>query len=152
MMHCKFPHCRTTGQRTLPRCVQITSSGESASVWEDKDLTFYTSIFNVLALTWTSVVMLAGHIEHSLWWGRAVESSVSSSVCQQVLQPRLPRLWALTTQRKGCSCIETYVAFSNAYDAINHSGNLPADQIFNILSQEPLQNCVRATQIALIDK
>lgn len=106
MMHCKFPHCRTTGQRTLPRCVQITSSGESASVWEDKDLTFYTSIFNVLALTWTSVVMLAGHIEHSLWWGRAVESSVSSSVCQQVLQPRLPRLWALTTQRKGCSCIE----------------------------------------------
>lgn len=38
-----------------------------------------------------------------------------------------------------CSSITT-IPFFNNKEALNHSGIIPADQIFNILSQEPLQN------------
>lgn len=95
-MHCKFPHRRTTAQTTLPRCAPIASSGGSASVWAHKNLMF------PIPTHATCQFLVCYRLEHSLWWGRAGESSVSSSVCHQVLPPRLPRLRALTTRRKGC--------------------------------------------------
>lgn len=95
-------------------------------------------------LTWASVLIFPNLIEDSPWSGPAVESFVSSSVCLQALQPRRPRLWALTAQGKSCSLVEICFLLSEVF--ISLSCNLPADQIFNILSQEPLQNCEGETQ------
>lgn len=44
------------------------------------------------------------------------------------------------------------LSFSNAQHGFSCCGNLPADQIFNILSQEPLQNCMGNHTIASTDK
>lgn len=136
-MHCKPPRCRTTGQMTLPRCVRITSSGESASVWQQPS--HWSNM-----LTSASVSIFSNLIEDSPWSGPAVESFASSSVCLQALQPRRLRLWALTAQEKSFSLVE--ICFLLSEVLISLSCNLPADQIFNILSQEPLQNCERDTQ------
>lgn len=50
---------------------------------------------------------------HSLWSVPAVESSVSSSACHQVLQTLPLHLWVLTTEEKCWSLTKIWILFSN---------------------------------------
>lgn len=62
--------------------------------------TYKHHILHLNLLMCSSVFVLWGHRDHSPWWGPAVESSVSFSVCRQALQPRPPHLWELTAQER----------------------------------------------------
>lgn len=138
-MHCILHHCHTKGQRIRPHCVQIMSWAESESVSENNNFI----ILLTFAVALIASVFAADHVKHSPWWGQAAESSVSSVVCQQLPLFHQPHLWALTTQIG----VATFERFTFFFLRKNLVDSLPADQIFNILSHDPLQNCVEITEI-----